>query len=183
MKLDFITSNKHKYEEIAAFLSGADVTCTWVKETYEEIQGDSTEEISWDSALKLSERRKDPFFLEDTGLYIDSLGGFPGPYSSYVAKTIGNRGILDLLVNREREATFLTVISYWNGMDILTFSGSLKGEISKSINGTTGFGYDPIFIPEGAGATLGEMDLPTKNRFSHRIRAMEKFLKYLSSGE
>jgi dITPase (EC 3.6.1.-) len=97
MKLKFLTSNMHKYNEISAFLGQLGIECQWVKMKYEEIQGESTEEISRDSAVKLSRQMGDKFFLEDTGLYINSLKGFPGPYSSYISKTIGNEGILDLL--------------------------------------------------------------------------------------
>lgn len=176
MKLDFITSNKHKFEEISAYLNERHIDCNWIEETYEEIQGETTEEISRDSAVKLSMKRKDPFFMEDTGLYIHALKGFPGPYSSFVAKTIGNRGILDLLHNRERGATFLTVISYWDGKHILSFKGSIDGEIALEARGNNGFGYDPVFIPSGSQITLAEMDMNTKNRFSHRINALENFL-------
>lgn len=183
MKLDFITSNKHKYEEISAYLSERHIECRWIHESYEEIQGDTTEEISRDSAMKLSRQRSEPFFMEDTGLYIHALKGFPGPYSSFVAKTIGNTGILKLMDNMERSANFLTVISYWDGKQIHSFEGSIDGEITNEIRGNNGFGYDPIFMPSGSKNTLGEMDISQKSRFSHRINALDKFLFYLKSKE
>ena len=176
LKLQFITSNMHKFNEISAYLKESGIECQWVKRTYEEIQAETTEEVSLDSAKKLSWEIKQKFFLEDTGLYIESLKGFPGPYSSYVFKTIGNQGILNLLLNKERAAYFLTVISYFNGKEILTFTGKQQGTISMEERGRTGFGYDPIFIPSGCEKTLGEMSIGEKNKHSHRIKALENFI-------
>ena len=179
MMLKFLTSNMHKYNEISAFLGQLGIECQWVKMKYEEIQGESTEEISRDSAVKLSRQMGDKFFLEDTGLYINSLKGFPGPYSSYISKTIGNDGILDLLKNKERSAYFLTVISYFDGMNVLTFQGKLNGRIAEEEKGKTGFGFDPVFVPENCENTLAEMSIEEKNQHSHRINALKSFISYL----
>ena len=151
MKLKFLTSNMHKYNEISAFLGQLGIECQWVKMKYEEIQGESTEEISRDSAVKLSRQMGDKFFLEDTGLYINSLKGFPGPYSSYISKTIGNEGILDLLKNKERSAYFLTVISYFDGTNVLTFQGKLDGRIADKIP------EKALIIGGGDGGAAGEL--------------------------
>lgn len=169
----------HKFNEISSFLGNRGIECQWVKMKYEEIQGDTTEEISRDSAMKLSRQIEEKFFLEDTGLYINSLNGFPGPYSSYVSRTIGNLGILDLLRNKERSAYFLTVISYFDGEKILTFQGKEDGKIAEEEKGKTGFGFDPIFIPENCEKTLAEMSIEEKNQHSHRINALKSFIRYL----
>ncbi|MHB1441031.1 MAG: XTP/dITP diphosphatase [Cuniculiplasma sp.] len=179
MNLDFITSNEHKFREISRYLEKTGIECKWIRTSYEEIQADTTEEISRDSAEKISGKRSGKFFLEDTGLYIESLRGFPGPYSSYVLRTISNRGILNLLNGMDRSAHFLTVISYFDGSQVRTFTGKLEGHISMESRGSTGFGYDPIFIPEGNDRTLGEMDVEEKNRNSHRINALKKFIDFL----
>ena len=112
-------------------------------------------------------------------MYINSLKGFPGPYSSYISKTIGNEGILDLLKNKERSAYFLTIISYFDGANVLTFQGKLNGRIAEEEKGKTGFGFDPVFIPENCEKTLAEMSIEEKNQHSHRINALRSFISYL----
>lgn len=148
--------------------------------TYEEIQADETSEISGDSARKLSHQIDGPFFLEDTGLYIDSLNGFPGPYSSFISKKIGNTGVLKLLDGRERSARFITVITYCEKGQFHQFTGTLEGTISLEIKGPGGFGFDPIFIPNGKSDTLSEMSMDEKNEISHRSRALEQLIAFLS---
>lgn len=179
--IKFITSNEHKFKEISSKLSESGFKIEWVKMTYEEIQADETSEISLDSAKKLSSQISGPFFLEDTGLYIDSLNGFPGPYSSFVSKKIGNAGILKLLEGKERSARFVTVITYYETGTFRQFCGTLKGSIANEIKGTGGFGFDPIFLPEGLENTLSEMTINEKNKISHRTNALEKLVSFLSN--
>ncbi len=179
----FITSNEHKFNEISEVLTIAGYSLQWERMKYEEIQADTTNEISLDSAVKLSRKIDKPFFLEDTGLYIDSLNGFPGPYSSFVASKIGNEGILKLLKDKERKARFLTVITYCSSGQCRQFEGKLEGEISEAARGTAGFGFDPVFIPDGQNRTLAEMNIQEKNDISHRSRALEKLIEFLGSGK
>ena len=176
--IEFISSNRHKFVEIKTRMDECNLGITWVRMKYEEIQADTTEEISLDSAKKLSSFRGKPFFLEDTGLYITSLNGFPGPYSSYVSKKLGNQLVLKLL-DDERSAVFLTVLTYWDGRSFFQFSGKLEGKISLVERGKNGFGYDPIFIPKGKDLTLAEMTVEEKNEISHRSRALNKFIEFL----
>ena len=150
----FVTSNEHKFKEIKASMDKAGLDLQWDRAHYTEIHADTTAEISLESARRLSERIKTAFFLEDTGLYIDSLNGFPGPYSSYVASTIGNEGILNLVAGKERKARFLTVITYCKNGVFTQFDGILEGSISQRISGSHGSGFDPAFIPEGQDLTL-----------------------------
>ena len=179
MKLRFVTSNEHKYMEINEFLKKHGSSCEWIRMKYEEIQEDTTEAVSLASAKYLIGKVGQPFFLEDTGLYIASLGGFPGPYSSYVQKTIGNSGILKIMEGKERYAEFRTVISFVRDDQIMQFTGILKGNISETERGKSGFGFDPIFIPEGTERSLAEMNISEKNEHSHRINALKLFLDYL----
>ncbi len=151
----------------------------WVKMSYEEVQADDTSEISRDSAMKLASKISGTFFLEDTGLYIDSLQGFPGPYSSFVAKKLGNAGILKLLEGKDRQARFVTVITLFHNGQFHQFKGTLEGTISSGQRGTEGFGFDPIFVPVGEDRTLAEMTTYEKNRISHRSRALELLVPYL----
>lgn len=177
----FVTSNAHKFQEVREIMESSSIEVQWHEMQYEEIQADTTEEISRDSCIKLAKKIEGKFFLEDTGLYIDPLNGFPGPYSSFVQKTIGNKGILRLLHNNGRNARFLTVISYWNGKDVIQFRGELEGKISYTERGSTGFGYDPIFIPDGYEKSLSEMTPAEKNGISHRSTALKKFMDYLKT--
>lgn len=175
----FVTSNGNKFQEVKELMEAHSIDIQWHELRYEEVQADTTEEISRDSCAKLALKLEGKFFLEDTGLYIDPLNGFPGPYSAYVQKTIGNKGILRLLHNNGRDAAFLTVVSYWNGKEVIQFSGELKGKISYTERGQNGFGYDPIFIPAGYEKSLAEMTITEKNILSHRSIAVSKFIDYL----
>ncbi len=173
MKVLFITSNRGKFEEARKIGEKYGVEVEWKREEYEEYQGNSLEEIAEKSAMVLSKKIGEPFFIEDSGLFIDALNGFPGPYSSYVFKTIGNEGILKLMEGKDnREARFIAVVAYFDGEKISTFRGEVKGEISKEMRGMHGFGYDPIFLYDGK--TFAEMG-DEKNKVSHRRKALENF--------
>ena len=176
----FVTSNQHKYNEISSIMQTGGFKVQWRKMKYREIQADTTAEISLDSAKKLAPLLEEEFFLEDTGLYIAALNGFPGPYSSYVQDTIGNSGILRLMDGSSRSAFFLTVITFYDGTDFHQFSGRLGGSIALEIAGKGGFGYDPIFIPEGESQTLGQLPESAKNSISHRRRAVTAFMEFLT---
>lgn len=158
------------------------IKLAWENIEYDEIQDDTTEAISMRSCMDLSGKVRTPFFLEDTGLYIDALNGFPGPYSSYVIRKIGLSGILSLLTG-QRGAEFKTVITLDSGSEYLQFTGILRGSISMEPRGSSGFGYDPIFVPEGAVKTLAEMSLEEKNAISHRSIATGKLISYILSRE
>jgi XTP/dITP diphosphohydrolase len=120
-------------------------------------------------------------FVEDAGIFINALSGFPGVYSRYVFDTIGNKGILKLLDGSEnRSARFVAVIGYkpGDGGSIKLFKGEVRGFVSLFPKGESGFGYDPIFVPEGFKRTFGE-DTIIKSQVSHRKRAAEGLMKYL----
>ncbi len=170
----FITSNEGKYKEVREMARKYGVEIEWMRMKYLEPQGSDLEEIARLSALMLAEKIDGKFFIEDSGLFIEALKGFPGPYSSYVFKTIGNEGILRLMEGVEnRKAYFKAVVAYYDGNDVHTFTGVVEGEISKEVRGSEGFGYDPIFLYQGR--TFAEMKTEEKNKVSHRRRAFEKF--------
>ncbi len=177
--IKFVTSNGHKFEEVQIIMEKYNIKISWEKMKYQEIQADTTSIISRDSCEKLSNIIKPPYFIDDTGLYIDNLNGFPGPYASYVQETIGNGGIIKLAANSK--ARFETVISLYNNDDIIQFNGILNGTISSGISNGRLFGYDPIFIPEGYDNSLAEISLEEKNKISHRGIAMEKLVNYIIS--
>ena len=145
-----------------------------------EIQSSSLEEIIKYAADYLFKMNFCNFFIEDAGLFIDHLNGFPGPYSSYVYKTIGVDGILKLMDGiSNRSAYFLSVVGLCFKDVIKIFVGEVKGKISLEARGEKGFGFDPIFIPEGYEETFAQMDLEKKNSMSHRAKALRKMAEYL----
>jgi XTP/dITP diphosphohydrolase len=174
--MKFVTGNRYKFEEIARLLR-REVTMASIP--YPEIQTDTLEEVATFGLTHLAGSIDGSFFVEDSGLFIDALLGFPGVYSAYVSKTIGNEGILHLLADvHDRRAHFKSVIGYFDG-EFHVFCGVCKGSIAETLRGTGGFGYDPIFIPNGDDRTFAEMATDEKNRYSHRGRAAQKFIEYL----
>ncbi len=179
MRVLFVTSNEGKFKEAKSIGSKYGIEVEWLEEEYLEPQGNDLEEIAKKSAELLAERIREPFFIEDSGLFIEALNGFPGPYSSFVFKTIGNEGILKLMKGIEnRKAYFLAVIAFFDGERVLTFKGKVEGRIAEEMRGDKGFGFDPIF--EYGGRTFAEMG-EEKNEVSHRRRALEKFFGYLKA--
>lgn len=115
--------------------------------------------------------------VEDDGLFVDSLSGFPGQYSSFVFKTIGNDGILKLLArSAKRSAYFLSMIAFYDGRILSISEGRVNGKITDRIT-EGGWGYDPIFVPDGTDLTFAELE-KNKNEYSHRKRALEKFAQW-----
>ncbi|MDH3277462.1 MAG: RdgB/HAM1 family non-canonical purine NTP pyrophosphatase [Nitrosopumilus sp.] len=167
--LFFATSNNHKFQEAKKILEGFGINLGFFKCELEEIQSNSLKEIAKNKAVQAFQKCKKPIIVEDDGLFIDSLNGFPGPYSSYVFKTIGNKGILQLL-KQNRKAKFISIISFYDKKNRESFESKVDGKISRSIIGT-GWGYDPIFIPLKSTKTFAE----SKNNISHRFKALKKF--------
>jgi XTP/dITP diphosphohydrolase len=139
---------------------------------------DSLEEVV---RAKLAAVRDVPGFVlvEDSGLFIPSLGGFPGVYSAHFLKTWKFGPILELLARRDRSAFFRTVAGLQKGGRSWTFVGEVPGRIARRAQGDHGFGYDPIFIPEGESRTFGELPPERKNELSHRARAITKAGEFL----
>ena len=160
-----------------------DIEVEQIDYDYTEIQADELEDVAYHGAKFSSRYLKKPVIVEDSGIFIDALGGFPGPYSAYVFKKIGNGGILKLMAGvQNRRATFKSIIAFCDykvekDPEPILFSGSVEGEIAEDIRGEHGFGYDPIFIVNKK--TFGEIGLKEKNKKSHRRRAAEKFLEWI----
>ena len=168
----FASSNKNKYIEAKTILSKFGIKLGFFKCSLREIQAASIKEIASQKVIDAYNQCKKPVIVEDDGLFIESLNGFPGPYSSYVFKTIGNEGILKLL-NTKRKAKFQSIIAYRDKKNgTILFVANVKGTISKNSHGN-GWGYDPIFIPEGKNKTYAM--LKEKNEISHRYNALKKF--------
>ena len=183
-KVYLITGNPGKLKEIKNRLDGLDIELNTLDEDFVEIQADTLEEVVFFGIEHLvKEKGVDlPFIKDDSGLFIDALDGFPGVYSAYIQQTIGNEGILKLMKDRdERGATFKTVMGlHIPGEGVSLFRGEIRGQITNEKRGFFGFGYDPIFTPEGSAHTFAEMTLVEKNQDSHRIRATMKLVDFLS---
>ncbi|MGI0065726.1 MAG: RdgB/HAM1 family non-canonical purine NTP pyrophosphatase [Nitrosotalea sp.] len=168
----FASSNKHKFEEAKNITSEFGLKLKFLKSHLHEIQADTLEEIATHKAMQAFSIYSKPVIVEDAGLFIKSLNGFPGPYSSFVFDTVGNKGILRL-VSVKRDAIFRSVIAYCEKRnDVHLFSADVDGTISKKEQGKR-WGFDPIFIPSGKNKTYSQ--LAEKNKISHRYLALKNF--------
>lgn len=179
-KLYIVTSNIHKGIEALQILRDEGLEAEILVDEKLEIQSDSLEEVAMKAARFAYIKHKVPLVVDDSGLFIDSLKGFPGVYSSYVYRTIGVRGVLKLLENEERRrACFKTVVAAIVPPLELIEKGEICGEIAREPRGYGGFGFDPIFIPEGYDKTFAEMTTEEKNKLSHRGRAFRALASIL----
>ena len=176
------TGNRHKYREARAVLAGLGFDLRLLEVERVEIQADDLADVAAYSLKGIRDEGR-PVAVEDAGIFIDHYGGFPGPYSSYVLRTIRLPGVLKLMAGvEEREASFQSVVAFRHGEDTRFFRGVVRGRIAHGIRGTAGFGYDPIFIPdEGDGRTFGEMTAEEKNALSHRARSFRSLGEWLAS--
>ncbi len=178
-----VTENKHKHEEARAILASHGILVLREKLTKVEIQSQDLTEIALQAIRLLPEnkRKNRTLIVEDSGLFIDALSGFPGPYSSYVHKTIGLQGVLKVLggMNR-RTARFESAVALSiPGLPPRVFVGRMLGTIAWEAKGESGFGFDPVFIPKGEEHTLAEIGAEYKNSYSHRAIALKKIAAWL----
>lgn len=189
-KIIFATNNRHKLDEVSQILAGKveilsleDIGChDDIPETADTLDG---------NALLKAQFVKEKFgydcFADDTGLEIESLGNEPGVYSARYAGKQRNANdnmekvLFNLSGKTNRKAKFRTVIALIEGDKELLFEGKVLGEITLEKSGVTGFGYDPIFRPDGYTHTFAELGNETKNRISHRAKAVEKLIEYLQN--
>ena len=180
----FVTGNIHKFDEARLILNEFCLSTVMLSLETIEIQADKIEDVAIASALDAVRKCRLPIIVEDAGLFIEGLGGFPGPYSSYVFRTIGTEGILRLMSNvNKRNAFFESVVAFcsteWKRPKC--FDGKIRGKITEEIRGSQGFGFDPIFRPEKSEKTLAEMSIDEKNEHSHRAEALRRFADWYVS--
>lgn len=182
-KIYFITGNKGKLIEAKNKFSIYNIEIIQKNLGYPEIQADSLEDVAGFGVKYLQEKINDSFIIEDAGLFINNLKGFPGVYSAYVFRTCGCQGVLKLLedVNDEkRTACFRSVFAYKKpNSKPRYFLGECNGRITKKQLGNHGFGYDPIFIPDNSDKTFAQMQTEEKNLFSHRGKSLQKLLNFI----
>ena len=189
MKLVFATQNENKAQEIQSLLPEyfkiitlKDIRCfDEIPETSETLEGNSLLKASF-----ISETYNLNCFADDTGLEIEALDNRPGVYSARYAgpeKSAAaniNKVLIELEGKTARNAQFRTLITLILNKSTFSFEGIVRGEIISDKRGENGFGYDPIFVPEGEIKTFAEMSLEEKNKHSHRARAFQKMIEFLN---
>ena len=179
--LYLVTGNMHKLKEVSQILGAYGIRVEKLDAPKLEVQSSSIQEVARLAAALAYQLYHKPVVVDDSGLFIEALNGFPGPYSSYVYKTLGINGILKLMDGVDyRRAYFEAAVAYANGDEIRVFTGRVYGFISPEPRGTGGFGFDPIFIPDGYNETLAELGDNVKNKISHRSRAFTKLARWIA---
>ena len=188
IRLCFATTNAHKLEEIQAILGDnfelISLAETGCKEELPET-GSTLEANSLQKAQYLYDHYQVNCFADDSGLEVHALGGEPGVDSAHYAGPQRSHGDnINLLLKNlagidDRSAQFRTVITLIQNGEITQFEGSIKGQIISDLRGTEGFGYDPVFVPEGYETTFAEMPLAEKGKISHRASAFRKLVAFL----
>lgn len=188
-RLVFATNNAHKLEEIRAILGNsieilnlADIHChADIPETADTLEGNARQKSRY-----VYEHYGLDCFADDTGLEVESLGGAPGVYSARYADGQGhdsqanmNKLLKEMEEKNDRKAQFRTIISLIEKGEERQFEGIVKGQITREKRGESGFGYDPIFQPDGYETTFAELGGDIKNRISHRARAVAALCDYL----
>ncbi|MHA2007294.1 MAG: RdgB/HAM1 family non-canonical purine NTP pyrophosphatase [Promethearchaeota archaeon] len=183
----FVTSNSHKFHEVNEIFNKAGLPFLLEQKDLEtiEIQAKTLKDIALFKLNSVKHKIYESFFIEDAGFFVDyPLDGFPGVYSSYVLQTIGNEGILKLIDDFDKsKAHFSTIIAlYYKPSDsIIIFEGKIEGKVSSKIKGRSGFGFDPIFIPDIiSDKTFAELTTFEKNKISHRSQAFQKLSIFLN---
>ena len=186
----FATNNEHKIKEIQS-LVGSDFTIITLEQAGIDIDipepHDTLQENAYEKAITIENITKQNCFSEDTGLEIEALNGEPGVKSAMYAG--GDRNFqanIDKVLEKlngitNRKAQFRTVICLLWNKEVFYFEGICKGRIAENMHGGEGFGYDPIFIPEGSSKSFAEMTMEEKNKFSHRQKAVTQLFTFLHS--
>ena len=186
-KIVFATNNAHKLEEVAAILGESyevlslrDIGCEAdIPETADTFAGNALQKAQY-----VKEHYGYDCFADDSGLEVDVLDGAPGVYSARYSGG-GSEANMDKLLHNltgknQRSAQFRTVIALLLGEETQLFEGIVRGSIIEERRGEGGFGYDPIFVPEGYEHTFAELGSEVKNRISHRAKAVELLAQYLN---
>jgi len=186
----FVTGNVNKYNEVSELFKKENLKYTLTQKNIKtvEVQAESIKEVAQYKLESIRGQINGSYFVEDAGFFVDiPLNGFPGIYSSYVMKTLGNKGILKLIADFEKtQAHFTSVIAlYFDPLEKnFFFEGNVQGKISETIRGSGGFGFDPIFLPDGLpDKTFSELTTEEKNKISHRGNAWRAFIKFLKENQ
>jgi len=186
--IHFITGNLHKFKEVSEIFNKSNLNQKYklFHSNLEsiEIQTDNLRDVAVFKIKSVKDKLNESCFVEDAGFFVDEpLNGFPGVYSAYIHKTIGNKGILKLIGEASKTcAHFESVIAlYFKPInEIKIFKGEVSGKIAKKMRGNHGFGFDPIFLPDTfPDKTFSEISIEEKNKLSHRSQAFNKLVDFL----
>lgn len=168
----FVSSNAGKAREVAAILG---FPLERLEADIPEIQTLDVSEVVREKALAAFSLAGRPVLVEDTGLYITALQGLPGALVKWFLATVGPAGICAMLpADAPRAAIARTAVALHDGSDVTVLTGEVPGQIVTAPRGSRGFGWDPIFLPDGATGTFAELSQDDKNRFSMRRAALEQ---------
>ncbi len=174
----FITSNKKKAEDVKA-ITGLDIMAKSLD--IPEIQALDVAEVAEAKALSAFQLTGQPVIVDDTGMSIEALNGLPGALVAWFLDALGPEGILKMLkCEKNRKASVSTCIAYADENGATVFTGTIHGSIADSLRGENGFGYDPIFIPDGHDKTYAKMTSAEKNEISMRKIALLKFKEFMA---
>jgi len=192
MIFTFATHNPNKVSEVRQILTDMDINILSLSDIgiHDEIieDGNTLDENAWIKANYIHDIKKANVIAEDTGLEVDALDGAPGVYSArYAGAQKNSEDNMNLLLSRllhheVRTAQFRTVLAVWLDNIAYTFEGIVRGTIAMERQGGGGFGYDPIFVPEGYQESFGVLSRDIKNSISHRGRAFSAFKDFLEQG-
>jgi XTP/dITP diphosphohydrolase len=176
----FATNNIHKFNEARMVLGEYEIATGMLRVKGLEVQSDNLGEIARTSAIDAFSKCHLPIIVEDAGLFVEALNGFPGPYAAYVYKAIGNEGLLRIMKDAvNRKARFESAVAYRakSSETPICFKGEIDGEITEEERkgNDSGFGFDPVFKPVYGHKTFAEMTIAEKNRYSHRAMALREF--------
>jgi XTP/dITP diphosphohydrolase len=179
LDVTFVSTNPGKFREVSTVLAPYGLRVRWIRRTLPEPQASGLDEVV---SAKLDAVRdvKGYVLVEDSGLFVPSLAGFPGVYSAHFLEIWKFGPLFELLRKRPRAAYFRTVAGLRHGRHRWTFAGEVHGAIARTPAGRHGFGYDPIFVPDGWKRTFGQAPAEAKNGISHRARAMRKVGEFLA---
>lgn len=177
-----MTSNRAKFHEAESILNSFGVKIIHKLVSYPEIRAAACGEVAAHAARELFEVLRKPLFVEDSGLFVRALNGFPGPFSGWFHRKLGCDGLLKLMRGvRDRRARFVSAVAFADEKGVRLFEGACDGLIARRPRGKGGFGFDPLFIPRGSTRTFAQ-DPALKQRVSHRARALKKFARWLKEG-
>ncbi len=172
----FVSRNENKVKEVSETLKDRKIRIVRKNLELEEIQDKDVAKVAKSKAEDAFALLERPVLVEDTGLYIEAMNGYPGSMIKHFFESIGLQGIVDFLRGKGRKATAVTAFAYCDSAGrIRVFEGRIEGSISDKLRGKTDFNWDKIFIPRGREETYAEMGLPEKVKISQRTKALEAF--------
>jgi XTP/dITP diphosphohydrolase len=174
----FVSRNPGKVPEVREVLRPYGVRVRWKRRSFSEPQARDLETVV-DSKLRAVRDIAGYVLVEDSGLFIPALNGFPGVYSAHFLEIWGFGPVFELLRHRSRKAYFRTVAGLLRGRRHWTFVGEVRGNIARRPAGRGGFGYDPIFVPDGWDQTFAQASIGEKSEVSHRARAVRQVGEFL----